>query len=122
MTSTLLAHRSRDWFLNGTDTSDIISGGAGNDTLSGLGGNDTLTGNGGDDRLDGGTGIDTAVYSGNREFFVVTQTASGHTISGDSDGIDTLVNVERLKFANVMLALDIEGSARASLSRISSRV
>ena len=41
----------------------------------------------------------------------MTRTANGLTVSGGVDGTDTLVNVERLKFADIALAFDLNGNA-----------
>jgi len=44
--------------INGTDNSDILSGGPDNDTILGFGGADTLNCGGGNDTIDGGSGND----------------------------------------------------------------
>ena len=71
--------------------------------------NDALTGGSGNDTIDGGTGTDTAMYAGNRSSFVLA-TTSGGWISTDTkgtEGMDTLQNVERLKFSDGAIALDV---------------
>lgn len=89
------------------------SGTPGNDTLSGGTGNDTLTGGAGNDALDGGAGIDTAVFSGNKSRFSIQSTSTGYKVtdSTGAEGVDTLTNVERIKFADSALALDTSGNA-----------
>jgi Ca2+-binding RTX toxin-like protein len=52
---------------------DLLIGGAGNDTLYDLGGNDVLEGGPGNDTIDGGADTDTAVYSGSRSNYLITQ-------------------------------------------------
>ncbi len=86
-----------------------IIGGAGNDILTGGASNDTLNGGAGDDIIDGGAGIDTAVYAGVRTNFTATKTANGYTVTDNSGaaGTDTLVNVERVKFTDKNIALDL---------------
>jgi hypothetical protein len=88
-------------------------GGFGQDTLIGNSVNNRLRGNGDDDFLDGGEGIDTAVYSGTAESYYLefadpaAYTLTMMDLTADRDGFDTFINVERLQFADTMLALDI---------------
>ncbi|MBD5804304.1 Bifunctional hemolysin/adenylate cyclase precursor [Azoarcus sp. Aa7] len=104
--------------LKGNDVANTLDGGLGNDTLYGGLGNDTLRGGGGDDILqgesgndilDGGAGTDTAILTGNRFDYTITQTGTGtYTIvntAGGSDGTDTLTGVERLVFADLAMNL-----------------
>jgi serralysin len=97
----------------GTPDDDDITGTAGNDALYGNGGWDLIEGAGGNDLLDGGSGTDTAWYEGNLADYDVI--VAGHrlfvTDTVGLDGADTLVNVERLDFADVALAFDVDGSA-----------
>ncbi|HEX8602656.1 MAG TPA: DUF4214 domain-containing protein [Pseudoduganella sp.] len=97
----------------GTPGDDDITGTATNDALYGNGGWDLLEGAGGNDLLDGGSGTDTAWYEGKLADYDVI--VSGHrlfvTDAVGLDGADTLVNVERLDFADVALAFDVEGTA-----------
>jgi FG-GAP-like repeat/RTX calcium-binding nonapeptide repeat (4 copies) len=67
--------------------------------LTGSSGNDTFIGSNFDDVINGGAGIDTAVFKGTR---------ANHTTT---DGTDTLINIERLKFSDVSVALDLDGNA-----------
>lgn len=100
--------------LIGTAGADQLVGGAGNDILSGLAGTDTLQGGGGDDDLDGGSGIDTAVLAGPRSAAILAHTGLASWVVTDSsgaNGVDNLVGVERLRFADMGVALDLEGSA-----------
>lgn len=99
-----------DLALTGNGAANILIGQGGPDTISGLAGNDVLIGLAGNDTLDGGAGLDTAVYSNNRAGYTVTQTASGLSVSGP-EGTDTLSGIERLHFADVTLAFDIDGGA-----------
>lgn len=96
--------------LGGTDGPDSLSGTAGNDSLYGGNGNDLLSGYGGDDLIDGGAGLDMALYSGPLGLYALTRTAEGYTLSGVEGG-DTLLDVERLHFSDVNLAVDVHGSA-----------
>ena len=104
--------------LFGNDVNNTIDGGAGNDLIEGWGGddgligsqgNDTLAGGVGNDSLDGGAGTDIALYSGNRASYTTAKTAAGWAVSSATDGLDTLANIERLKFADTSIALDTSG-------------
>ncbi|MEA5532825.1 cadherin-like domain-containing protein [Crocosphaera sp. XPORK-15E] len=95
---------------------DIIVAGAGNDTIYGGSGNDEIKGDAGDDVLDGGDGLsDTAVYAGNSSDYSLTFNADGsYTISDNkigtaSEGNDTLLGVELVKFSNGLFALTPDG-------------
>ena len=81
------------------------------DSLIGTVGNDTFTGGAGNDTIEGGKGLDTAVYSGTKSSHTIARTATSMTVAGDSDGTDTLTNVERLKFDDAILAMDTVGNA-----------
>ena len=65
----------------------------------------------GNDMLTGGEGIDTVIYSCNRDSFTVTKTPVGWIVSSPIEGIDTLTNVDRIQFGDRTLALDISGNA-----------
>ncbi len=92
----------------GGDGNDTIIGNAANNLLSGQRGNDRLLGAAGNDRLDGGEGIDSAYLSAARSAAVVSQAADGWTVSSPNEGLDTLVQIERLRFSDIGLALDID--------------
>jgi Ca2+-binding RTX toxin-like protein len=69
-------------------------------------GNDTLTGGSGNDYIDGGAGNDVAVFSGNRADYDVVRNADGTTTVIDrstADGVDRVINVESLRFADQTL-------------------
>ena len=85
------------------------TGSAAADTIVGNALNNTIDGRGGNDVIDGGAGTDTALYSGARASYLLTKTSDGYrlTDSTGAAGIDTLVNVERLKFSSGAIALDV---------------
>ncbi|MEI8159017.1 MAG: Ig-like domain-containing protein [Burkholderiales bacterium] len=93
----------------GTNGADDLVGTSAADVLSGLGGNDWLMGYAGNDTLDGGSGIDHAVYSGASTSYSIGRTSTGMTVRDmvGTDGSDTLLNVERLEFSDVGIALDM---------------
>lgn len=100
--------------LTGSPAADVIFGSAGNDVLRGLAGKDTLCGNEGDDLLDGGADLDTAAYAGPRSSYaVMTQAHNSITVldRAGKEGVDYLVNVERLAFCDYSLAFDLDASA-----------
>ncbi|MXY89851.1 MAG: hypothetical protein F4Y89_04845 [Gammaproteobacteria bacterium] len=100
--------------LSGWTGHDELAGGSGDDSLDGGAGNDRLNGGAGSDILSGGEGLDYAIYAGDKENF---------TIEYDEDYIavvesgvlwrydDRLEGIERLVFADVNLAFDIDGNA-----------
>ena len=89
-------------FYLGHAIGDQIAGRAGNDFIEGFGGDDTLTGGRGDDNIDGGNGSDTAVFAGLRSAYTLTSLVGGMQVIGP-DGIDTLTNMEFLKFDDVTI-------------------
>ena len=97
--------------LIGTDARDTLVGSEEADTLRGLGGNDLLTGLQGDDSIDGGAGIDTAAYAVPRaQASIAVQSGAtpyAATVLVPGLGTDALANVERLRFADVSVALDV---------------
>ena len=114
--------------LDGTEFDDVILGFEGNDILNGLAGNDTLEGDEGDDQLfggegddtllggtgndvldagpgfdfgDGGEGTDTAVLSGARDDYTVTQIDAATVELAGPEGTVTYTNVEVFRFADL---------------------
>lgn len=81
------------------------------DALLGNAANNTLTGGGGNDAIDGAGGVDIATYAGPRAGYTLTIAGGQATVSGGSEGTDTLTGVERLQFADTKLALDLSGRA-----------
>lgn len=100
-------------YRGGNGLDNVLAGSAFGDLIEGFDGNDRLTGAGGDDQVDGGTGLDKAIYALARSSYSVTVTASGAKVQANSgsEGLDSLVGVERLVFADRSLALDLGGSA-----------
>jgi hypothetical protein len=86
-----------------------LIGDAAAETLAGGNGNDLLQGGGGNDLLQGGAGIDTAVYSQSRADYTLTQKATH--VSGGNEGADLLNQVERLRFSDTSVAIDLAGHA-----------
>jgi Ca2+-binding RTX toxin-like protein len=86
--------------IQGNSGNNVLKGFEGADRLFGNLGNDTLNGGTGDDTLDGGAGVDTAVFSGNRASYTVTDLGNGSVRVVGADGTDTLTGIERLQFAD----------------------
>ena len=95
----------------------------GSDQIQGGSGNDIFTGNGGNDYFDGKGGINTSVYRGLSGNYTITTTTTtdrtdpsglnqviamqvNDSVAG-RDGVDTLVNVQRLQFSDIKLAFDL---------------
>lgn len=99
--------------VNGSESADNLNGSAGPDSLIGRGGNDVLRGGGGSDVIDGGAGIDLASYAGTIELFGLSLLSEGWLLRDSTgvEGADTLIGVERLRFADGHVALDLDGNA-----------
>jgi serralysin len=80
-------------------------GGSGNDTLIGNDTNNTLRGGPGNDIIDGGTAFDTAVFFGPRSAYTLTDLGGGSVRVSGPDGIDTVANVEQLRFDDQTVAV-----------------
>ncbi len=90
---------------------DVIEGTAGNDRLTGTVGQDIIIGKegndyifaGGKDSVDGGEGVDVALFNNDSTSYFSRKTSSGSLSVEDkigNDGIDTLHDVETLRFAH----------------------
>jgi Ca2+-binding RTX toxin-like protein len=97
--------------VQGSNGADRLQGDAAANQLSGGSGNDVLVGAGGNDLLQGGSGIDAAVFGGTRDQYALRVWSQDELVvsdrrAGAHDGIDRLLGVERLVFADKALALD----------------
>jgi len=79
---------------------DQASGDAGNDTVYGGTGNDLLSGGTGNDRLNGGLGFDSAVQAGQLSDYRVAVHGNAITLTHSNGEIDTLTDVELVRFAS----------------------
>jgi hypothetical protein len=85
-----------------------VKGGAKADILTGNSSDNEITGNGGNDIIEGGAGSDTAVYTGAKANYTITDNGSNNYTIADNvgtDGTDTVNNVEIAKFSDVNLTL-----------------
>lgn len=99
--------------INGSAADDKLAGGNGADTLYGGTGADSLSGGAGDDILDGGDGIDLVTCTGPRSSYTLTWHEPGWVLTAKSggEGRDLLYGTERLQFADLKLALDVDAGA-----------
>jgi uncharacterized delta-60 repeat protein len=95
----------------GNDADNNLDGRAGNDTINGGLGNDTLTGGPGNDTLIGGSGTDSAIYTGARGEYTLTDLGGGrytvvdNVTSNGNDGTDSLIGIETLVFSDQTVSL-----------------
>ena len=80
-------------------------------TVTGTASNESFSNSAGNDRIDGAGGVDTVIYRCNRAYYTIVQTTTGWTVQSNAEGLDTLLNIERLQFADGTLALDVDGIA-----------
>jgi hypothetical protein len=77
--------------------------GAGNDTVQGGPANDSITGEAGNDALDGRGSTDVAIFSGSYNQYSFSKIGSAYVVSdsvSNRDGVDTLSNIEFVKFSD----------------------
>lgn len=107
-------------YFTDRDQSETLHGARTHDHIYGMGGDDAIRGMQGDDSINGGSGRDVAIYEGNFVDYSISKGAQGQYIVADTnlgrDGIDSLVDVERLQFANANVALDVEHGQNAGMA------
>ena len=76
---------------------------------------DSLTGAAGNDTIDGGGGTDTITYTISRSNVALAKTGTGFTVTDNTgaNGIDILLNMERVKFSDGGIALDVGATQSA---------
>lgn len=93
------------WIANGATIENATAGQ----------GNDVLIGNNSSNTLDGGSGIDTVRVKSQRDQYLLNKTSNdnGYAITDNANpsNQDTLTAIERLKFDDIELALDLNGHA-----------
>ncbi|HWJ96208.1 MAG TPA: FG-GAP-like repeat-containing protein, partial [Telluria sp.] len=100
--------------MYGANVPGTFYGGIGADELHGGAVNDTFHGLAGRDRIDGGAGIDVLVLDGAKAGYAVTARMNGSAEvvqSAHAWNHADLTGVERLRFADAAVALDIAGNA-----------
>lgn len=110
---TLPAAPPAPWLIEAGDGDDQVTilGGGSRLSVSAGTGNDTITLGDRGHAVDGGAGVDLAVFSGNRGAYTISNGAAGAVVTAVGGGADTLTGVERVKFADAFVALDISGAA-----------
>lgn len=111
---TIVNGRYGEFFSGALEGDDVIFGSSLDDHLFGYSGNDIFFGHGGNDVIDGGSGLDVVVYAGVRNEYDIRRVADEILVSDrvfGRDGQDSLVSVERLVFADGVLAFDVFGTA-----------
>lgn len=85
----------------GATPGTMVTGGASNDVFRATSASDAF---------DGGAGIDTVVFSGSRAAYSLSTIQAGEwVVTPASGGADVLRNVERMRFDDAAVALDIQG-------------
>jgi Ca2+-binding RTX toxin-like protein len=82
---------------------DVVRGGGGNDLIYASAGNDLVYGGAGNDTLNGGAGHDKAHYSGNMADYGIAIVGDKVRLTdaiANRDGVDTLIGIEELVFAD----------------------
>ena len=76
---------------------------------------DSFTGGPGNDTIDGDGGTDTITYTIGRSNFSLEKTSTGFTVTDKTgtNGTDALLNVERIKFSDGAIALDVGATQSA---------
>lgn len=83
----------------GTGFADVIKGNLFNNTIKGGGGND---------QIDGGAGCDICIFTGSKgQYQINAKTGVVTDSQANRDGLDTLSNIERLQFSDLMVGLDV---------------
>jgi Ca2+-binding RTX toxin-like protein len=109
-----------DDVMIGSNLPEIFRGRGGNDTINAGGGNDRIGVSGGNDTIDGGAGTDTINFDATRSQVALVKDASGKPVSSTSpQGRDTFSNIERVEFADGILAFDVGvGETAGSVYRV----
>ncbi|HEY1043902.1 MAG TPA: DUF4214 domain-containing protein [Telluria sp.] len=109
-THTLVDVSAIKFFGPNSDYSSITVTGAreAGETYVGGNGREIIYSGTGNDSIDAGAGLDTVIYSGARASYTVTKTETGATVTG-AQGDDSLLQVERIHFADGGVAFDIDG-------------
>lgn len=85
---------------------DIVVAGAGDDVVYGGSGADEMKGDAGNDWMDGGADADTAVFAGDAASYTLSYDGVSTTLTSVAEGVDTLLNVEFVKFKDGLYALN----------------
>jgi hypothetical protein len=103
-------HSEFSWVLPEQVENLVLIGAASNGT--GNAGANIFRGHAGSNRFDGLGGVDTVVFGAARSTATVSGTTASRTVNSTIDGSDTLLNIERLQFADVLVAYDTTPGGR----------
>ncbi len=92
--------------MRGRNMDDVFYGAGGADLISGDGGNDVLGGGLGNDDIDGGRGLDVLELAGPLSAYSFIKKSRGVEVSGP-EGVDTVRNVERVRFVDTNATYDL---------------
>lgn len=108
----------------GTDGNDRLVGTRDNDNIKALAGNDSVSGLAGNDTINGGAGSDVVLYADTLANYTLTRTGSNYTVRHKPgiDGIDTVTDVETLKFSDLSVNLNIQAIANATAQPVVARL
>lgn len=102
-----------DNLIQGGFGSDQLAGAAGDDTLVGGDGDDTYIGGAGDDLIDdSGEGLGTVQYDAARGQYEVVRQGDGWVEVRGPDGVDRLLGVETIRFADDEFVVDVPASGQ----------
>ncbi|MFO1251084.1 MAG: Ig-like domain-containing protein [Inhella sp.] len=107
---TLTVWSVQDQF-KGTAGADRMPGFPGWDNYFAMEGDDWVEPGKGNDQIDGGSGLDHVVLSGPRSEHQLQAVGQSWTVRHPSDGTKKLVQVERIHFSDLAVALDLHGAA-----------
>ncbi|MES2299086.1 MAG: M57 family metalloprotease [Pseudomonadota bacterium] len=99
--------------LSAPATGGTLRGGSNSDVLTGSASDDNFIGGAGNDYMYGRAGFDVAVYAGQRADFTVQNNGGWFSVQdmAGNEGLDVLVDIERIRFADGAVALDLDGAA-----------
>lgn len=114
-----------DDVLHGGGGDDIVGSGGGNDRIFGDDGNDIVFGGLGNDTIDGGTGIDRVQLVGSGRDAYSARFDAGQLVlthlDGGADGVDTVANVEVLRFTNAPADTSVRGTVERLVDAVLGR-
>lgn len=92
---------------------DYLRGSTGDDIIEAYGGNDTIINSPGNDYINGGSGLDFLVMSGKIDEYSISGSLSNFVLKDKlgQEGVDQVLQVERLLFDDYALAFDVNGAA-----------
>jgi len=112
----LRGHRGEDTLFGG-EGDDYLDGGLSDDKLFGGAGKEILIGGKGSDEIDGGEGYDLAKYSGSYVDYKISRDGGNYTVEDLNNGdIDSLTNIEGVRFDDVTMELSSENISPLSVS------